>query len=234
MIARLPELEGHARWCPAAVANTRGRCNGCGAKMLWSADEELALERGQATAPRPRPAVPTAEPEPRPAADPRIIAHAWVSRADSNGYVSMSTAPGRQVQFRGGYVPIREAIDVVPLLRTANVRLEFTEAHLDWVADYLARAGDIRAEVVVPAGYRLERAEDDSWRVLKHEPLAADPTAAVEDGLQARIGASAATWVPPAEVQTASPRRANRHRAGCECKFCRPRASSNPSVEAKR
>lgn len=75
---------------------------------------------------------------------PRTIATAYLDRGQS---LVIRTTPGRQIQFLGGRVEIKEEHDLTPILRMPNAIVVVDAEQVDWVDKWLKACGESPHEV---------------------------------------------------------------------------------------
>src|SRR5262245_36637559 len=76
------------------------------------------------------------------------LADAYVSPARN---ILLPSAPGRQVKFLQGHAVIKTDIDLMAMLRRAEVKLVLTPYALSWADEWFAQVGErVQAEVLMP------------------------------------------------------------------------------------
>lgn len=97
---------------------------------------------------------------------------AWVYAPGQN--ISVTTTPGRKVHFRGGKATVHDRRDMVHLLRDPRLTIQVNERWVEWVPKWMHDCGELKtpqAQIVLPAGYRVEGAWPDYHLVGPQEEV---------------------------------------------------------------
>lgn len=70
---------------------------------------------------------------------PKPIANVFLDRGQS---LVVRTGPGRQIQFLGGHVAIKDAGDLTPILRMPNATVVVDAEQTDWIDQWLKACGE--------------------------------------------------------------------------------------------
>lgn len=96
---------------------------------------------------------------------------------------AISTTPTRRVEFRGCHATIRADVDVIPVLRTPGIVVEFSRDFVDWVPGWMRGCGAHKppqAEVQLPNGLKLGPAPD--YELIRPPTAVEEPIPIVGDG----------------------------------------------------
>lgn len=110
-----------------------------------------------------------------------IVADAYVSGGRN---IAVPSTPGRQVRFLAGHAAIKDGRDMVAMMRLPMVKLVLTPYAMSWWSEWVAQAGQIKAEILRPQPPEPEPPPvDDSTPAGAWDPnLRPDGTASPEPG----------------------------------------------------
>lgn len=75
------------------------------------------------------------------------IADAYVSPSRN---IALPSTPGRQVRFLQGHAVIKDGRDLVALMKRPEVKIVLLPHALSWADQFVAAAGNVRAEIIWP------------------------------------------------------------------------------------